>query len=568
MILLAEAPEAQDKKKKGRGGLIAAIVLVLLLGGAGAGWYFLKVKPANAYKAADAMREEGRFDDAIAAFEALGDYEDAAEQVKACLEQKTVAAVQAGDYSLAKQSLDRLGRDSKAVQEAVDGAFRKELEKLSAAGLGELLDKLASCVSDKSACIGLIRGKMEELFAKGEEDRAESLEAAAAALDAGGLLLDAAEENMKACMASGAYDRANVLLAKYGERTEKLAETVRYHVRTALASGDLDGTLKMIAAFSGTSLNFDEENYSIGISMINAGEYEKATVIFAALGDYENSKEMLQEIQYRILNSRLTERMSQGTELLPDEFAAFYRELQEMGDYGKSREARQNLLHAWIDTSLSTNSAAPYLDALTKTAELSADDKEDLLVYIMKNTPVMAEVKDDKTVWYCTEEEMKDYRMLMDVLFKDSKDIRAQGFLHFMDYLASKMQTVTSLPSNEEIKALWDLRPDMLDFCKTGDPLLMFLMGRWEAAADSGKTIEVTRKDDGYFFIAYHLPTDEVNVYVEASLFGLNSFDPYRTNVREHVVKRVCTIEIADFDTIKVYNDFDDTFYTLTRVNK
>ena len=557
-----------SRKKKSRGGLIALVVGILVLCGLGAGYYFKEVKPANEYKAAVAVMEEGRYDEAIAAFEAMGDYEDAPAQIRNCLVQKTVIAVQEGKYGEAKDILDRLGNETIVqVNEAVHDAFLKNLEKLDTAQISSLLEKLGSCIGYADGYKEHVREAMEKLIEKGDDDKALELEKAAAALKPEGLLEDIVSDAGKACMESGDLARAKELLVRFGDRTASLAETVRYHVLTRLGEGDYEGALAMIDAFAGTSLDFNAQKYSIGVSMINAGEYEKATEIFAALGDYEDSKDMLTEIDYRELNGRLIERMKEGTALQPEEFAEFYMAFLAFGDHGSSTENRQNLLHAWIDTSLSSNDAEPYLTALTGTVKLSKEDKEDLLVYMLKNTPIMAEVKEDRTIWYCTAEEMKDYRTLMDVLFKGSKDIRAQAFLHYMDYLAS--QDVTKLPSNQEIKALWDLRSDMLDFCKTGDPLLMFLAGRWTTSKD-GQTIEVTRRDDGYFFVSYHLPTDEVNVYVEASKFGLNSFDPNRMTPEsgEHAIKRVCTIEIADFDTIKVYNEFDDTIYTLTRVSK
>ncbi len=119
----AEAPTASDpavpaaedapkKKKKKKAGPIIAIVLILVLviGGIGA-FAFIQHKNQEAYDAAVSMLEAKEYDEALAAFEALGSFSDAAEQAE------TLISLQE-DYDHALSLLE-----SHRYEEAMD-AFR------------------------------------------------------------------------------------------------------------------------------------------------------------------------------------------------------------------------------------------------------------------------------------------------------------------------------------------------------------------------------------------------------------------------------------------------------------
>lgn len=103
VIVYSDAPaEPAPKKKKKKTGLIVAIVLILVLAiGGGAAFYLYSQHQANvaAYDEAVALLEDGKYDDALAAFQALGDFQDAAKQAAELEELQE-------DYDAAKKLLE------------------------------------------------------------------------------------------------------------------------------------------------------------------------------------------------------------------------------------------------------------------------------------------------------------------------------------------------------------------------------------------------------------------------------------------------------------------------------
>lgn len=104
VLVYSDAPaEPAPKKKKKKTGLIVAIVLVLVLAiGGGVGFWLYSQYQANvaAYDEAVTLLEDGKYDDALAAFQALGDFQDAAEQADKLEELQE-------DYDAAKKLLEK-----------------------------------------------------------------------------------------------------------------------------------------------------------------------------------------------------------------------------------------------------------------------------------------------------------------------------------------------------------------------------------------------------------------------------------------------------------------------------
>lgn len=120
---------------------LALALSVLLILGVSAGLLVTRVIiPAQDYKAAQELFEAGNYEDAIIAFQALGDYKDSEAKVEearhALLEHKYAAAnalFKAGEFSEAKEAYEDLGeyKDSKSrAKEAADAL--NELDYLAA----------------------------------------------------------------------------------------------------------------------------------------------------------------------------------------------------------------------------------------------------------------------------------------------------------------------------------------------------------------------------------------------------------------------------------------------------
>ena len=104
--------------------LILALVLCLSMAGCGEG---------KRYEEAAALLESGSYDEAAAAFEALGDYKDAADMVTECAYQKAAATLVSGAYDEAAAAFEALG-DYKDAADMVTECAYQEAADLGAAG--------------------------------------------------------------------------------------------------------------------------------------------------------------------------------------------------------------------------------------------------------------------------------------------------------------------------------------------------------------------------------------------------------------------------------------------------
>ncbi len=102
-------------------GILAAIASLAVFGLVS---YFYLYVPGNKYQEAVALAEEGRYDEAIEIFEALGSYKDSAYQVKSMTYKKADSLYESGDPVGAVAVFDRLRFDDS--QQRVDD-IRKEL---------------------------------------------------------------------------------------------------------------------------------------------------------------------------------------------------------------------------------------------------------------------------------------------------------------------------------------------------------------------------------------------------------------------------------------------------------
>lgn len=85
--------------------MTVAFVLVVLIACV-VGWFVVtRVIPNNKYQRAVALRENGQYDDAIAAFAELGEYSDANEQIAETKYQQGKALLSAKNYDDAARIL-------------------------------------------------------------------------------------------------------------------------------------------------------------------------------------------------------------------------------------------------------------------------------------------------------------------------------------------------------------------------------------------------------------------------------------------------------------------------------
>ena len=221
-----QVPEEEaTKKAKKKGGLVIVLALVLLLLGGTAAGYFLLLKPAGEYKAAEALLEEGDYSGAIDAFEALGDYRDAAERLQEAYLKKAEEELGKGKYSRAARTLDNVGSISKA-DDAVFAAYEAALGGSDMSAPGELVEELKDHIADEDRYEEAAGKKMEELLAAEKDDQLLQLYDALSGWDMSEILGSCVRASLEKSLEEGNITRAAALAARYGSYVDGLADTL------------------------------------------------------------------------------------------------------------------------------------------------------------------------------------------------------------------------------------------------------------------------------------------------------------------------------------------------------
>lgn len=104
---------------------IAAVVIVAAV------LIFNAVKLTNAYNAALSLEKAGRYDEAIAAYEELGDYKDSPERIKEIIYNEAQALAEAGEYDEAIAVYAELGDYKDSAQRVKELTYDEALELIS-----------------------------------------------------------------------------------------------------------------------------------------------------------------------------------------------------------------------------------------------------------------------------------------------------------------------------------------------------------------------------------------------------------------------------------------------------
>lgn len=264
----------QERKRKLKGLLVraaliavpacvAVIIALNIIGGAQ-----LKSK----YNAASELLSSGKYEDAAAAFDAMGDYSDAAERAVESRYRRALSLLESGSYDEAKALFGETAGYSDSDEQMLRADYLKAVE------LGERGDP-------KSAA---------ELF------------------NTLGGYLDSSEQaslmlyNYAASIEDGDPGEAAELyrsLGNYMDSAEKYLICSYSHADMLLDNNDFDGAaelFKALGSYSDSAERSLECDYRHAVNDMENGDFDNAKELFAALGDYGNSPDKLLETQYKI----------------------------------------------------------------------------------------------------------------------------------------------------------------------------------------------------------------------------------------------------------------------------
>ena len=274
----AEEKERKAKERKNKR-LTVAFVLVVLIACV-VGWFVVtRVIPENKYQKAWTLRENGQYDDAIAAFAELGDYSDAAAQITETKYQQAVSLREAGEYESAIAAFTSLNdyRDAKTQ-------------------IGEMKqEKYQQAVTLRE------NGQYDEAIAVFTELWGYSNSTAQ--------ITETKYKKAVALRENGKYDDAIVAFAElgnYSDAATQITETKYQQAVTLRENGQYNDAIAAFAElrnYSDAAQQLSETKYQQAMALREEGQYDDAIAAFAELGDYSDAAQQLSETKYQQANN-------------------------------------------------------------------------------------------------------------------------------------------------------------------------------------------------------------------------------------------------------------------------
>ena len=266
----AEEKERKAKERKNKR-LTVAFVLVVLIACV-VGWFVVtRVIPNNKYQRALALRENGQYDDAIAAFAELGDYSDAAQQLSETRYQQATNLRAFGKYDEAIAVFASLNgyRDAETQIEEIKQEKYQQAVALREAGQYEDAIAVFAELEDYSDAKTQITAiKYQQAVALRENGQYEDAIAAFTAL---GNYSDAATQ-----ITETKYQQA-VALRENGQYEDAIAEFAK------------------LGNYSDTATQITETKYQQANSLNAAARYDEAYALYVTLIGYKDVDKLLME---------------------------------------------------------------------------------------------------------------------------------------------------------------------------------------------------------------------------------------------------------------------------------
>ena len=319
----AEAKAAKNKKI----GIIAALVAVVCVAA-----FFVVTKviiPGNSYKSAMALLDAGQYDEASAAFAALGDYQDSAAQVNECAYRKAAALADAGSYDEARQAFNALG----AYKDSADMATRMTADALydagDYAGAYEVYATLGEAYQTHKDDYATMYAAAKQSLTDGKYDEATAGFAALGNYgDSAAMVTETAYQKAAALAASGDYEGAEAIYATLAEYSDSANLNIKAQADALYDAGDYAGAYEVYATL-GEAYQTHKDDYAAMYAAakqnLTDGKYDEATAGFAALGNYSDSAAMVTETAYQKAAALAASGDYEGAE-------AIYATLAEYGD--------------------------------------------------------------------------------------------------------------------------------------------------------------------------------------------------------------------------------------------
>ena len=303
----AEEKERKAKERKNKR-LTVAFVLVVLIACV-VGWFVVtQVIPNNKYQRAVALRENGQYDDAIAAFAELGDYSDAAQQLSETKYQQALALREAGQYDDAIAAFAELDDYSDSKKQINETKYQQAVALRENGQYEDACTIFWSIADYSDAKTQFSETKYQQAVSLRKARKYESAIAVFASLndyrDAETQIEEMKQEKYQQAVTlheNGQYDEAIAVFAELGDYSDAAQQLSKTKYQQAVALREEGQYNDAIAAFaelgnySDAMTQITETKYQQANNLNAAARYDEAYAIYVTLTGYKDVDKLLAE---------------------------------------------------------------------------------------------------------------------------------------------------------------------------------------------------------------------------------------------------------------------------------
>lgn len=228
--------------------------------------------PNSKYNAAIKLFENGQYDDAITAFEAMNGYKDSEEKIESCKLQIALKMMDSGDY----ESAFMLIEDNKDSESASSSLYDRASAMVESGKYDDAIRLFTFIDSYRDSAERIIDSKYKkanDLFSDGKYDKAAQL------------FTEISSYNDSESRAAA----ANYLYAS------DLFEQGQYN--------EAESVFTALGEYDDSSVKAKECRYQQATALLGKGSFDSAIELFVSLGDYNNSAELIKECNYQAARS-------------------------------------------------------------------------------------------------------------------------------------------------------------------------------------------------------------------------------------------------------------------------
>ncbi len=259
------------------------------------------------YNSASELLSGGKYEEAAAAFAAMGDYSDSAERVMESRYRQAVSLLECGSYDEAKALFGKTEGYSDSNEQMLRADYLKAVslgENGDLKGSAKLFNTIGGYLDSEERASDMLYKFAASLESASPDEAAKLYASLNGYKDSAERSFICSYSNAKKLFENGDFGgafEAFKALGNYSDSAERALECGYVYAVSEAESGSLAKAEKLfseLGGYSDSAEKLSETKYRLAVKNFEDGNYENAANLFRALGSYSDSRERRNESEY------------------------------------------------------------------------------------------------------------------------------------------------------------------------------------------------------------------------------------------------------------------------------